>query len=433
MQDLYYITDTSGSFYRLLGDQLTATSSMASADVFSYADASRRIGPGKRSKFYNLVPVGACSVGSTVGMASPAVIAGPVVPTSPVVTAGPEPVGAVDPAAPLSPAPTVAPQPIHAAPAPSASHTALSPKAPEIDRDILELGEVDWLEFLSDFSYYVGQIPGYRQYLKENLSEVDQEICDILHYIEFCEVSPKKAEELVALLQDRRDYRREIKDEIVRVDAFQNSIGTRANAIKADTGVKQIENLDSRIYTPRRLDSLFDGCVLRSYEGDGEDEDWTEDEYQDDWISSEPEKTPEDMKEVRVMPTERKETVYDGKQMDWLELAKSQAIFFANIEQHVCNLQLDIQDIDREISTILESIEKGSYNCVQGYQVFRQLKDLRVRRKALSQELQILSAFTDTFNCEEMLDAYEYTVGSIEALGLEDLCETEEAALQTAG
>ena len=407
MQDLYYITDTSGLFYRLVGDQLTATSSVAGADVFSYADASRRIGAGKRSRFYNLVPVEA---------------SGAVAPASPVVAAGPELFGGTQ----TDSAPT--PHPIHAAPAPS-------PKAPETSRDILELGDVDWLEFLSDFSYYVGQIPSYRQYLNENLSAVDQEICDILHYIEFCEISPKKAQELIALLQERRDHRREIKDEIARVDAFQNSIGSRANASKADTGVRQIENLDARIYTPRRLVSLFDDCVLRSYEekasedaewaGAAEDEAWNE----DNWISSEP----QDTKEVRVMPTERKETIYDGKQTDWLELARSQAIFFANIEQHVCNLQLDVQSIDREISTILESIEKGSYNCVQGYQVFRQLKDLRVRRKDLSQELQVLSAFTETFDCEEMQNAYEYTVGSIEALGLDEQCETDALSLQTAG
>ena len=119
------------------------------------------------------------------------------------------------------------------------------------------------------------------------------------------------------------------------------------------------------------------------------------------------------------MPKERKPTVYDGKQVDWLEFAKAQAVFFANVQQHIYNLQTDIEDIDKEINSILESIEHGSYNCVQGYQVFRQLKDLRLQRKSFAQEYQILSVFSENFNCEEMLDAYEYTVGCIEALGFD--------------
>lgn len=349
MQDLYYITDMRGTFYRLQNDQLVAADGMASADVFSFEDANKRIGSGMRAKFYKVTPI------ETAEESYEAV--------------------AYDP-----------------------------------HRNTLEMGDVDWSQFLTDFVDYVGQIPAYRQSLVENLSVVDQKICDVMHYIEFCEIDNQQAARTVALLQQLRDQRREIKDEMSRLDAFQNSIGTKGNAAKAATGIKQIESLDTRKYTPRQLDELFDECILRSFDEPAVDYEATE----------QPAVIPSpDMKEVSIMPKERKATIYDGKRVDWLEFAKAQAVFFSNIQQHIFNLQTDIEDIDKEINSILVSIEHGSYNCVQGYQVFRQLKDLRLQRKSLTQEYEILSVFSENFNCEEMLDAYEYTVGRIEALGFD--------------
>lgn len=53
----YYIMDKRFCFYRLNNDsQLVAAINKAEADVFSYEEAKRRIGTGKRAQFYAMVP-----------------------------------------------------------------------------------------------------------------------------------------------------------------------------------------------------------------------------------------------------------------------------------------------------------------------------------------------------------------------------------------
>ena len=52
-------------------------------------------------------------------------------------------------------------------------------------------------------------------------------------------------------------------------------------------------------------------------------------------------------------------------------------------------------------------MEDANYNAVQGYQAFRVLKDLRIRRKELLSELENVQMITRQFNCGSMLEAYE--------------------------
>ena len=82
----------------------------------------------------------------------------------------------------------------------------------------------------------------------------------------------------------------------------------------------------------------------------------------------------------------RRETVFDTKKMDWLQFAKDQIEFYKNAEQHIVNLQIDINDIDMKIENTLKQIEEGSFSAVQGYLAFKKLRDLRNERKEKQQD-----------------------------------------------
>lgn len=47
-----------------------------------------------------------------------------------------------------------------------------------------ELSEMDWAEHLTHFTYLVEGLKDYRDELSKKHSDIDQKICDILHYIE---------------------------------------------------------------------------------------------------------------------------------------------------------------------------------------------------------------------------------------------------------
>ena len=60
-----------------------------------------------------------------------------------------------------------------------------------------------------------------------------------------------------------RENRRDIKDELQRIEYFQNNLGTNANAAKAKQALKCIKGLETRKYKPRKYEELFENCVLK--------------------------------------------------------------------------------------------------------------------------------------------------------------------------
>lgn len=111
---------------------------------------------------------------------------------------------------------------------------------------------MDWAEYLTHFTYLVEGLKDYRDELSKKHSDIDQKICDILHYIELCETDDNEAADLVELLRVCRENRRDIKDELQRIEYFQNNLGTNANAAKAKQALKCIKGLETRKYKPRK-------------------------------------------------------------------------------------------------------------------------------------------------------------------------------------
>lgn len=214
IDSLYYIMDYSGHYYRTdLSDQLVA-SSEKDATIFTYTQANSRIGGGKKSSFYCMIPVnGSDENNETL-----------------------ETEGTLLPIKEL------------------AYEEVLDP----VEKSALsyDLSEMDWVEYLTHFTYIVSGLKGYKNELTQRHSDIDQKICDILHYIELCETNDTEAIDLVKLLRVCRENRREIKDELQRIEYFQLHLGTNANVIKANQALKCMKGMETRKFWNR--------CIQRS-------------------------------------------------------------------------------------------------------------------------------------------------------------------------
>ena len=115
----------------------------------------------------------------------------------------------------------------------------------------------DWEHTLSQLCYMSSHMEEYQQNLNTMLSDVDKEVCDLLHYLEFNDLSDAEMLKTSKMLQERRRRRREIKDEMERTAVMRSTFLDDEFSIKVHQGLEQIEHMKARIYTPRRLSELF--------------------------------------------------------------------------------------------------------------------------------------------------------------------------------
>lgn len=369
---LYYIKDYSGNYYRLNQADELVVGNECEATVFTYTQANERISVGKKAAFYCIV-----QADDTVKRLTNEAVAQQI-------------------------------------------EEELEKNAATYD-----FSAMDWEEYLTHFIYLAQGIKNYREELTKKESDTDQKICDILHYIELYETKDEEAVDLIELLRVCRENRRDIKDELHRSEYFQTHLGTSANVVKAQQALKAIKGLKTRKYKPRQYDELFENSTLkcsRTTEDDARE--ITQKEIVQETKMQENERRRQTFRvlpakkedEVTETMNERKYTIFDGRENDWVTFAKQQAEFYRNAEQYICNLQLDIDDIDDEIEEILQETEDANCNVAQGYKVFKRLKDLRVSRKAKSQELNCLYAMTDYIDCEAMADTCEANLEEIEKI-----------------
>ncbi len=362
---LYYIMDYSGNYYRTnQADQLIAASEQ-DATVFTFAQANSHISVGNKAAFYCMIPIE-------------------------------EEPDEDEVASPIK-------------------ELAYEEVADPVEKNVssYDLSEMDWAEYLTHFTYLVGGLKDYREELAKKHSDIDQKICDILHYIELCETNDEEAIDLIELLRVCRENRRDIKDELKRIEYFQNNLGTNANVAKAKQAIKCIKGLETRKYKPRKYNELFENCILK--EKRLEREDLCEKEYGNEnceqTLNVGYARKDEDGEEEMV--EERKDTPFDGKENDWLSFAKQQAEFYQNAGQYITNLQIDLKEIDEEIEEILLETEDANCNVAQGYKVFKRLKELRLERKAKSRELDCLYVLTEYVDCEVLADTGEANLADI--------------------
>lgn len=393
LKKMYFIVDAKGNFYHLSSNgQLVQARDKAEADMFSFTEANQRIGGGRKAKFYTTIPVDE-EIPNAVNIAKNTEIN-----TTNVLEED----------------------------FTEMMKQIVDEECPEIEysrsdvtdsglieqqnglltlQDISELSKVDWLSYLKDFCYIVDSMWNYRSSLAKLQSQTDQEILDLLHYIELYELDDQESLETMRLLQNARERRRQAKDEMQKTEWFQNAIGNGTNAAKAKAAIKQIEKMDTRIYHPRTMPELFKNARLR------EQKRLEEMDYQQEVAEVITECEEED-----IMPYERIETIYDTKKMDWEAMVKQQLEFFENAQQHIINLKLDIQQIDDEVEQTLTCIENANCNAAQGYQMFKKLKELRNERKEKERELASVQSIAECFDCASMADAYDYSLNEIQKI-----------------
>ncbi|MEE1314543.1 MAG: hypothetical protein UHS49_02095 [Faecalimonas sp.] len=230
-----------------------------------------------------------------------------------------------------------------------------------------DISAIDWPDYMNLFCYLSETAKNYQEELNAKVSVVDKEICDLLHYVELYDLSDEESVDAVEMLKDARQRRRDIKDEQTMLEAFMRSVGTSANVAKAKNCVKEMGKLETRKYTPRELSELFVGMEKRK----------TNREICREQKEKSSVPVISEQAEVKM---EKQETIYDGKENDWLGFAKSQRDFFTNVQQYMFNLECELDDIEYAIEDLLRTVEDANYNVAQGYKVFKELKDLRNER-----------------------------------------------------
>lgn len=393
---LYYIMDHSGHYYRTnKANQLVAVAGEQDATVFTFAQANSRICVGKKAAFYCMVPI-----------------------EENVEDMSREVSGSDEISDNFSALPVEEQEENNDEYVSPIKELTYDEVMEPIEKNVAsyDLSEMDWAEYLTHFTYLVEGLKDYRDELSKKHSDIEQKICDILHYIELCETDDNEATDLIELLRVCRENRRDIKDELQRIEYFQNSFGTNTNVTKAKQALKSIKGLEKRKYKPRKYEELFENCILKDRRLQRDDIHGTVHISSDTKQRYSVEPTFDEKDGEVTMVEERSYTPLDEKENDWVSFARQQAEFYRNAGQYIINLQIDIKELDAEIENILLEIEDANCNVAQGYKVFKRLKELRLEKKAKIKELNCLYALTDYIDCESLADTCEDNLAEIEEI-----------------
>lgn len=109
---------------------------------------------------------------------------------------------------------------------------------------------------IKSISNKISSMKNNKEYLLQELSNVDMAICDVMHYIEFNNFNACVGYKLCKVLKDLRLYRRKIKDELNIINLFETQ--TCDHLAKGNT-YDSLNNYANRKYAARVFGELFDG------------------------------------------------------------------------------------------------------------------------------------------------------------------------------
>lgn len=112
-----------------------------------------------------------------------------------------------------------------------------------------------WIDKVSDLNGLASEALHRKDNLLSQLSKIDQELSDINHYIEFCNLNAAQGYKAYKMIKDRRIIRRSIKNEL---DVLNIILGKKISETATDEIQKAISGMDKRTYEPRVLNELFD-------------------------------------------------------------------------------------------------------------------------------------------------------------------------------
>ena len=127
-------------------------------------------------------------------------------------------------------------------------------------------------QFLSSTLSSFDKLASLPKFYGSEVQKCDQETLDILHKIEFCNVSASDGYKLYKQLQEIRIRRRDAKDHL-EIASLVLSTGLLSSMKALDGEIKSIEtNMANRKYKPRVLIGLFDDNGITEIEEDESDE-----------------------------------------------------------------------------------------------------------------------------------------------------------------
>ena len=112
-----------------------------------------------------------------------------------------------------------------------------------------------WIDKIDGLNGLATEALHRKDELVQLLSKVDQELSDVNHYIEFCNLNAAQGYKAYKMIKDRRIKRRSIKNELQVVDII---LSKKISETATDEIKKAIDGMDQRTYEPRVLNELFD-------------------------------------------------------------------------------------------------------------------------------------------------------------------------------
>ena len=112
-----------------------------------------------------------------------------------------------------------------------------------------------WLKKVSDLNGLATEATNRKKELVEQLSLIDQELSDVNHYIEFCNLNAAQGYKAYKMIKERRIKRRTIKNEL---NVLNIILGKKISETATDEIEKAVAGMDKRIYEPRIIEELFD-------------------------------------------------------------------------------------------------------------------------------------------------------------------------------
>lgn len=111
-----------------------------------------------------------------------------------------------------------------------------------------------WIDKIEGLNGLATEALHRKDELVQQLSKVDQELSDVNHYIEFCNLNAAQGYKAYKMIKDRRIKRRSIKNELQVVDII---LSKKICETATDEIQKAIARMDQRTYEPRVLNELF--------------------------------------------------------------------------------------------------------------------------------------------------------------------------------
>lgn len=112
-----------------------------------------------------------------------------------------------------------------------------------------------WIQRLKDLNGLATDASRRKNQLLTQLSNVEKEIMDILHYIEFVNLNASQGYKAYKMIKEKRIVRRSLKNELSILDLI---LGKKISETVEEEIEKRLDEMDNRKYEPRVLKELFD-------------------------------------------------------------------------------------------------------------------------------------------------------------------------------